>query len=189
TNVDLRTKIAAGKFREDLYYRLNVICIELPPLRKRRDDIAILAYHFLRKYAARQGREVTKISDEAMRVLRSQNWPGNVRELENAMEHALVYWKEDTIMPHHLPSGRHSRAPLTVESAAPGELWLSLPENLAEPPYRDAKQRALNMFDDAYFSALLRRTGGNISEAARQAGLDRSNFRRASKRTIQKSNG
>jgi DNA-binding NtrC family response regulator len=189
TNVDLRTKIAAGKFREDLYYRLNVICIELPPLRKRRDDIAILAYHFLRKYAARQGREVTKISDEAMRVLRSQNWPGNVRELENAMEHALVYCKEDTILPHHLPSGRHSMAPITEEAAPTGELGFSLPDNLADLPYRDAKQRALNMFDDAYFSALLRRTGGTISEAARQAGLDRSNFRRASKRTVPKSNG
>jgi len=187
TNVDLRTKIAAGRFREDLYYRLNVICIELPPLRKRRDDIAILAHHFLRKYAARQGREVTKISDEAMRVLRSQNWPGNVRELENAMEHALVYCREDTILPHHLPSGRHSMSPLTDEPT--GELGFTLPENLADLPYRDAKQRALCMFDDAYFSAVLRRTGGNISEAARQAGLDRSNFRRASKRTVHKSNG
>jgi two-component system, NtrC family, response regulator HydG len=185
TNVDLRTKIAAGKFREDLYYRLNVICIELPPLRKRRDDIAILAHHFLRKYAARQGREVMKISDEAMRVLRGQNWPGNVRELENAMEHALVYCREDTILPQHLPSGRHSMAPVSNDES-PAELGIALPDNLADLPYRDAKQRALTMFDDAYFSAVLRRTGGNISEAARQAGLDRSNFRRASKRTGQK---
>jgi DNA-binding NtrC family response regulator len=181
TNVDLRTKIAAGKFREDLYYRLNVICIELPPLRKRRDDIAILAHHFLRKYAARQGREVVKISDEAMRVLRAQNWPGNVRELENAMEHALVYCREDTILPQHLPQGRHSVAPVTSEESD-GELGVSLSDDLADLPYREAKQRALTMFDEAYFSAILRRTGGNISEAARQAGLDRSNFRRASKR-------
>ena len=137
----------------------------------------------------RQGREVTRISDEAMRVLRSQNWPGNVRELENAMEHALVYCREDMILPHHLPSGRHSMAPITTEESPGGELGMALPENLADLPYRYAKQRALNMFDDAYFSALLRRTGGNISEAARQAGLDRSNFRRASKRTIQKTNG
>jgi DNA-binding NtrC family response regulator len=132
---------------------------------------------------------VTKIRDEAMRVLRSENWPGNVRELENAMEHAIVYCKEDTILPHHLPSGRHSMAPITEEAAPTGELGFSLPDNLADLPYRDAKQRALNMFDDAYFSALLHRTGGNISEAARQAGLDRSNFRRASKRTVPKSNG
>lgn len=181
TNVDLRTKIASGRFREDLYYRLNVICIELPPLRKRRDDIAILAHHFLRKYASRQGREVMKISDEAMRVLRAQNWPGNVRELENAMEHALVYCREDTILPQHLPSGRHSIAPTTNEDLG-GELGVSLPDNLADLPYREAKQRALTMFDEVYFQAVLRRTGGNISEAARQAGLDRSNFRRASKR-------
>ncbi len=184
TNVDLKAKIAAGKFREDLFYRLNVICIELPPLRKRREDVAILAHHFLRKYAARQGREVMKISDEAMRVLRMQNWPGNVRELENAMEHALVYCKEDTILPQHLPSSRHSIAPATCDSEqAATDLGVALPENMADLPYREAKLRALTMFDEAYFSAVLRRTGGNISAAARQAGLDRSNFRRASKRS------
>ncbi len=188
TNVDLRTKIAAGRFREDLYYRLNVICIELPPLRKRRDDIAILAHHFLRKYAARQGREVVKISDEAMRVLRSQNWPGNVRELENAMEHALVYCREDTILPQHLPCTRHTLAPSLTEESD-GNLGVALPEDLAHLPYREAKQRALSMFDNAYFTAVMRRTGGNISEAARQAGLDRSNFRRASKRTGRKLTG
>jgi two-component system response regulator HydG len=188
TNVDLRTKIAAGKFREDLFYRLNVICIELPPLRKRRDDIAILAYHFLRKYSARQGRDVAKISDEAMRVLRTQNWPGNVRELENAMEHAIVYCREDTILPQHLPCARHSLAPSLPEELT-GELGAALPDDLANLPYREAKMRALGMFDDAYFSAVMRRTGGNISEAARQAGLDRSNFRRASKRTVRKLTG
>jgi transcriptional regulator of acetoin/glycerol metabolism len=75
------------------------------------------------------------------------------------------------------------------EPSSGGDLGVALPDNLADLPYRDAKQRALDMFDDAYFSALLRRTGGNISEAARQAGLDRSNFRRASKRTIVKSSG
>jgi DNA-binding NtrC family response regulator len=186
TNVDLRTKIAAGRFREDLYYRLNVICIELPPLRKRRDDIAILAHHFLRKYAAKQGREVIKISDEAMRVLRSQNWPGNVRELENAMEHALVYCREDTILPQHLPCARHSLAPTLPEEANGTLGGVALPDDLAQLPYREAKQRALTMFDDAYFSAVMHRTGGNISEAARQAGLDRSNFRRASKRSGRK---
>jgi DNA-binding NtrC family response regulator len=106
------------------------------------------------------------------------------------MEHALVYCKEDTILPHHLPSGRHSMSPITEEPTGGGvELGFALPENLADLPYRDAKQRALTMFDDAYFSAVLRRTGGNISEAARQAGLDRSNFRRASMRTVQKPNG
>jgi len=188
TNVDLRTKIAAGKFREDLFYRLNVICIELPPLRKRRDDIAILAHHFLRKYAGRQGREAVKISDEAMRVLRSQNWPGNVRELENAMEHALVYCREDTILPQHLPCARHSLAPSLAEEPSVA-LGGALPDDLALLPYREAKQRALTMFDDAYFSAVMHRTGGNISEAARQAGLDRSNFRRASKRSGRKLTG
>jgi DNA-binding NtrC family response regulator len=181
TNVDLKSKTASGAFREDLFYRLNVICIELPPLRKRRDDIPLLAYHFLRKYARRAGRDVRKVSDEAMRVLRAHDWPGNVRELENAIEHAVVFCKDDTIMPNDLPSARHSRAPVGVDDSV-SEGAPALPSALVDLPYREAKQQALSHFDGAYFAALLRRTGGNISEAARQAGLDRSNFRRAAKR-------
>jgi DNA-binding NtrC family response regulator len=181
TNVDLKSKTASGAFREDLFYRLNVICIELPPLRKRRDDIPLLAYHFLRKYARRAGRDVRKVADEAMRVLRSHDWPGNVRELENAIEHAVVFCKDDTIMPNDLPSARHSRAPVGVDDSV-DDGAVGLPSALVDLPYREAKQRALSSFDGAYFAALLRRTGGNISEAARQAGLDRSNFRRAAKR-------
>jgi two-component system response regulator HydG len=181
TNVDLKSKTASGAFREDLFYRLNVICIELPPLRRRRDDIPLLAYHFLRKYARRAGRDVRKVSDEAMRVLRSHDWPGNVRELENAIEHAVVFCKDDTLMPNDLPSARHSRAPVVDDSVSESG-GSGLPSALVDLPYREAKQQALSRFDGAYFAALLRRTGGNISEAARQAGLDRSNFRRAAKR-------
>jgi DNA-binding NtrC family response regulator len=111
-----------------------------------------------------------------------------VRELENAMEHALVYCREDTILPQHLPCARHSLAPSLPEESSAG-MGSALPDDLAQLPYREAKQRALTMFDDAYFSAVMRRTGGNISEAARQAGLDRSNFRRASKRSGRKPTG
>jgi DNA-binding NtrC family response regulator len=181
TNVDLKSKTASGAFREDLFYRLNVICIELPPLRKRRDDIPLLAYHFLRKYARRAGRDVRKVSDEAMRVLRSHDWPGNVRELENAIEHAVVFCKDDTILPNDLPSARHSITPFGMDDSV-SESGVGVPSALADLPYREAKMRALSRFDGAYFAALLRRTNGNISEAARQAGLDRSNFRRAAKR-------
>jgi two-component system response regulator HydG len=181
THVDLKAKTASGAFREDLFYRLNVICIELPPLRKRRDDIPLLVYHFLRKYAARAGKDVRKVSDEAMRMLRSHAWPGNVRELENAMEHAVVFCKDDTIVPHDLPSARHSIIP-SGDDEPIGENGVSASSAFVDLPYREAKERALSRFDGAYFTALLRRTGGNISEAARQAGLDRSNFRRAAKR-------
>ncbi|HMJ13334.1 MAG TPA: sigma-54 dependent transcriptional regulator [Polyangiaceae bacterium] len=179
TNVDLRSRIGAGKFREDLFYRLNVIAINLPSLRERREDIPLLAYHFLQKYAGRASRNIHKISPDAMRLLQQQPWPGNVRELENAIEYAVVFCREDTIMPQDLPFARGtSTVPQeSTPSSAPAVL-----SGLIDLPYREAKQQALARFETAYFSALLDRAGGNVSEAARQAGLDRSNFRRASKR-------
>jgi two-component system response regulator HydG len=186
TNVDLRERIAEGRFREDLYYRLNVIAILLPPLRERKADIPLLAYHFLKKYANRVGSDVQKISDEAMRLLQAHSWPGNVRELENAIEHSVVFCKERSLTPSDLPLGkapnRGSNAPALQEASVLGT-------GLVDLPYREAKQRAMAAFDESYFSVLLDRTGGNISEAARQAGLDRSNFRRAARRARTGGNG
>ncbi len=187
TNVDLREKIAAGSFREDLYYRLHVIGIELPPLRERRDDIPILAHHFLRLYSRRKGREITKISEEAMNILRAEPWPGNVRELANSMEYAVVFCEGDTLMPENLPSARRSLSPVTPALTGGEGGELAFPAELLELPYREAKQRAVATFDKTYFSSVLQRNRGNISQAARQAGLDRSNFRRASKRWLSKS--
>jgi DNA-binding NtrC family response regulator len=177
TNVDLTSRITAGKFREDLYYRLNVVPISLPALRERREDIPLLAQHFLKKYAARSNSNVTKISVEAMRLLQAQPWKGNVRELENAIEHAIVFCKDDTLQPGDLPFAR-GRNGVYHEGGSSPVLML---EGL-DLPYRDAKEQALTAFEHAYFSALLQQTGGNVSEAARKAGLDRSNFRRAVKR-------
>jgi len=175
TNVDLRGRIEAGRFREDLFYRLNVVAIALPPLRERSEDIPLLAYHFLKKYAARTGRACDRISPEALRALQDYGWPGNVRELENAIEHAVVFCHEAAILPSHLPfsgGGQH---------AAPSGA-AALPQELLDLPYKEAKERALSAFEQLYFDTLLNRAGGNVSEAARQAGLDRSNFRRAAKR-------
>jgi DNA-binding NtrC family response regulator len=180
TNVDLRERMLSGKFREDLYYRLNVVSITLPPLRERRDDIPLLASHFLRKYAARVGQAGRELSVETIRALQQQQWPGNVRELENAIEYALVFCKGDVVTPADLPfdsSGSRAARPAGPEEPAGG-----LAATVATLPYREAKQMALNAFNRAYFQAVLERTGGNMSRAAAAAGLDRSNFRRAARR-------
>ncbi len=103
TNVNLQEAVREGKFREDLFYRLNVICLELPPLRARREDIPLLASHFLRFYAEENGTEPRSLSPEALRILMDYEWPGNVRELENAMERGVVLSTSSTITPNLLP--------------------------------------------------------------------------------------
>ena len=180
TNVDLPTRIAAGAFRQDLYYRLNVIPITLPPLRERGDDVLVLAAHFAQKLARKMGRPAKPLGPEAVAALRAHTWPGNVRELEHAMEHAFVLSKGETIGPRDLPFAAHVATPLAqaagtvaapATSKAPGSELLDL-------PFPEAKRRVIDAFEDAYLGALMQRCGGNAAEAAREAGLDRSNFRR-----------
>jgi Nif-specific regulatory protein len=103
TNRDLRQMVADGKFREDLYYRLNVFPIFVPPLRKRKGDILLLADHFLEKYSKESGKKVTRLSSSVIDMLYSYHWPGNVRELENVMERAVLLAESDAIHPHHMP--------------------------------------------------------------------------------------
>jgi DNA-binding NtrC family response regulator len=174
TNVDLKTRIQVGKFREDLYYRLNVVAIALPRLRDRPEDIPLLAQHFVAKYAGRANRPVRAISNAALDLLLAQPWPGNVRELENAIEHAVVFCPGETIEPENLPMSLDARPPVSVRGAS-----LNVHPEL---PFRDAKARAMASFEAAYFREVLGRADGNVSEAARKAGLDRSNFRRAARR-------
>ncbi len=181
TNLDLRRKIESGTFREDLYYRLNVVAIHLPALRERKEDIPALAYHFLKKHSKRVGRNVRKISPDAMALLGNESWPGNVRELENAMERAVVFCR-DTVEPHHLGLSRSMPAVMGRSFRPEGDSDSSLASNLGDLPYREAKAQALADFERRYFTSLRDRTRANVSEAARQAGLDRSNFRRAVKR-------
>ncbi len=103
TNKNLMEEIGKGTFREDLYYRLNVIPIFVPPLRERKDDIPLLTSHFLQKFSQDKGKEVTGISPEVMEILLAHSWPGNVRELENVIEHAIIIAKQEKILLKNLP--------------------------------------------------------------------------------------
>ena len=121
TNKDLIQEVKKGSFREDLFYRLNVIPIQLPPLRKRRNDIPLLARYFLRRFAVEQNKEIQDFSSEAMRLLLDYPWPGNVRELENSIEHTAVLAKRSTVEISDLPSANRNGAP-SVSSEAPGTI-------------------------------------------------------------------
>lgn len=103
TNVDLKQLVREGKFREDLFYRLNVISIDLPPLRQRREDIPLLVEHFLKKYSEENERQPRRITTDALRALVSYSWPGNVRELENVIERAVVLSSSTDVGPNLLP--------------------------------------------------------------------------------------
>ncbi len=119
TNKDLLQEVKEGLFREDLYYRLNVIPIQLPPLRERRNDIPLLARHFLRHFAAEQGKKIGQLGPEAMRLLLDHSWPGNVRELENTVEHAVVLAKGSRVEASDLPAALHTAAKTAQGSTPP----------------------------------------------------------------------
>jgi len=180
TNVDLRAKLESGEFRRDLYYRLNVIALHLPPLRQREDDVALLATHFVQKLALRMNREPKRIGADALRAMRNYTWPGNVRELEHAIEHAFVLGQGDVIGAADLPFMKEVHEP---DETRPGNTT-SVPwgADIHGLPYPEAKKRMTAIFDEAYIQEQLRRSGGNVSEAARRSGLDRSNFRRVMRR-------
>jgi DNA-binding NtrC family response regulator len=174
THRDLPKLVKTGKFREDLFYRLNVINVQLPPLRDRVEDVALLAHHFLRRYTERLSKKVKGISAEAMELLSGYRWPGNVRELENAIERAVVLCRGDQVGAGDLPPAITGRsAPLVREVPAGGDeaAWLT-------QSYAVAKEQALRRFEKGYVDALMKACDNNISAAARKAGMDRSNFKR-----------
>jgi len=173
TNQDLVQAVKEGRFREDLYYRLNVISLTLPPLRDRNDDIPILTYHFLEKYSAKMGKKVDKIAIDALQALQSYTWVGNVRELENVIERAVVLATGDTITARDLPARILGESFYLLEESG---------SDLTQFSYREAKDKMLASFNRAYLKSLLKMASGNISFAAEKAGMDRSNFKKLLKK-------
>jgi DNA-binding NtrC family response regulator len=167
TNHDLRGLIQEKRFREDLFYRLNVISLRLPPLRERRDDIPLLVHHFLKKYGAQNHRETIGVSPEAMSMLMGADWPGNVRELENVIERGVVLCRSDQIHAEDLKA-----------DPPPGTPLHRFEQAIYELPFKDAKQAVIKAFHQQYIQALLQQNNGNISRAAEQAGVQRQYFHR-----------
>lgn len=162
TNKDLQGLVKKGLFREDLFYRLNVITIIIPPLRERGDDILLLAHHFLTQFAAESGRATLRFSDEALQSLRSYNWPGNVRELENVIQHLVVMTDGDLIEVPDLPS-------LMRFSAL----------------RKTGFDRTLAEVESEYITNVLASVDGNKTRAAEILGIDRKTLREKLKRAEQ----
>jgi two-component system, NtrC family, response regulator HydG len=163
TNLDLAAEVAAGRFREDLYYRLNVITIEMPPLRERIEDVPLLAAHFLRVYAARNGKDIDAIAPAAMQRLMAWHWPGNIRELEHAVERAVVLATGRVIEEGHLPQSLRGRLGMgTGQSAEPPADAAVIPVPVGLP---------LEDVERLLIQETLRRTGGNKQRAAELLGI------------------
>ncbi len=162
TNRDLEKAVDAGVFRQDLYYRINVFPLRLPPLRERKEDLPLLAHHFLLKHRAKVGKRVEGFTPAAMTKLLSYDFPGNVRELENKVHHALVMAQGRFIGSEDIPVGR-----LAVTPTATIDLTRR---------FRDLKKEVIESFEREYTMEVLRAHNGNLAAASRQAGMDRKNL-------------
>ena len=163
SNADLRLRVNANKFRQDLFYRLNVITLTLPPLRERREDIPLLVNHFLKKYAHRFGEK--ELSLGAMKMLSLHTWPGNIRELENVIQQIMIMTPHQVIEMESLP--------LEVAESQQGRDF---------SPFHEAKRKTVEQFEKEYLSEILNFHKGNITQAAMAAGKDRREFGRLLKK-------
>jgi two-component system response regulator AtoC len=167
THRDLREEAKAGRFREDLFYRLHVFTVTLPPLRERPGDVPLLAAHFLEKHARALRRTLRGFAPEALRRLAAHPWPGNVRELENVIERAVALAGGEVVGVEDLPPDLEAAA---QQPAAPGAL--------AAMPYKDAMAGARDRVSRDYLVALMSEFGGNVTRAAERAGIERESLHR-----------
>jgi two-component system response regulator PilR (NtrC family) len=175
TNQDLQKMVAESRFREDLYYRINVIHLDLPPLRERREDVPLLAEHFLKKYSEGAEKPVRSISREAMDVLSAHDWPGNVRELENAIERAVALEPTQVVLPESLPAQVRGKSSKGV--AAPDRAVADRPGGLPELKEGFDLEALGEEFYRHYIALALERTGGVQTKAAEMLGMSFRSFR------------
>ena len=183
THIDLQAAVAAGRFREDLYYRLNVAPLTVPPLRERLGDVALLTAHFFRKHG---GDRRCLLTTAALELLQAQPWPGNVRQLENTLRNAMALAVGDVIDVNEFPVAMRqlaAMAPPPPAEFARGSGIMRQPDVLPDlRPLADARREASASFERHYLTEVLALARGSISEAARLAGVDRANFRRLLRR-------
>jgi DNA-binding NtrC family response regulator len=172
TNQDLEAAVRAGRFREDLYYRLRVVELTIPPLAERREDIPLLVDRFLKDAATRFGRAVKPLTGDALRVCMTREWKGNVRELKSAVEQALLL----------SPGPEITAGDLVGETAPPDADYRPPPaEDANGMSFREAKDRMVAAFERQFIREALRRHGGNITKAAEDVGMYRQNFQQKMK--------
>jgi two-component system, NtrC family, response regulator AtoC len=162
TNHNLAGAVSRGEFRQDLYYRLDVVAIHLPPLRERVEDIPLLAHHFLQRYSQESGKPITTISDKAMELLCAYRWPGNIRELENAIEQAVALSYQSILTPDDLPQAVRDRAVGTSFESDSRNGQFLFPDI---PTLEEVKKR--------YVLHVLKHNQGNVSRSARVLNIDR----------------
>ncbi len=169
TNRDLEKMVAEGTFRDDLYYRLYVYPIQLPPLRERREDIPVLVYHLLAKVQERSGKRISSISDSALKLIEQYDWPGNVRQLESTIERAAISCDGSVIEPHHLPIAI-ARPGYTEPFTTPltNKEFLALKKKLREQAVGDVERE--------FVLEALQRNDWNATKAAAEVGIQRTNF-------------
>src|SRR5690606_11498114 len=183
THRDLRHMVGQGLFREDLYFRLSVMAIDLPPLRERGDDVVMLAEKFLEDFTRTHPNIVKpRLGDAAKEALMAGSFPGNVRQLKNVIQRAAHLCRSGVIEPADLHLGRREDPRSMGGGEGRDRSVEGFDSALFDAPFKDAKQSMVDAFERAYFSRLLDRTDGNLSRAAAEAGITRYYLRELLKR-------
>ncbi len=160
--------VAKGTFRDDLYYRINIFPIEIPPLRDRRDDIPSLAFHFLTIFSKEMGREVKEFSAEAMNLLMNHDWPGNVRELENVINRAVILSSGETIRQAHLGN--------LLEAQPLSDLGVPRTSEELKEIKKIARQKSVENVEKLFILGALKRNNWSVTSSAEETGMQRTNF-------------
>lgn len=178
TNKDPLEEIAQGRFREDLYYRLHVVPIVIPPLRERRGDALLIAYNFLERFCAEDGKHFRQFTPRAEKLLEGYGWPGNVRELENAVRNIVVLNTGDTVTPEMLPATLSQRGPDDAATRDPSDTIVGLHKLPMEATLTEQDIEPLAVIEQRYIERGIAACGGNISKAAALLGVNPSTLYR-----------